>query len=175
MAEIAFDGAKVTGRLASLAVRAECVAHPRHFDRIAERGSGSMGLKIAQLIRLHSGRTPRGTQQSGLLLWIRNSQPASLPSVIASRPFQNGIDPIAISSRRGERFEHHHDGALGADVAIGLCREGLATPLWREHARLVVGDRRPWVADDVDAPDQCLFTGAGTQRLHRFMNRNQRA
>ena len=148
MAEVALDRADQQG-CAPAAAAAEHRAERARLDRVAEQGSGAVGLDVVDVRRIDPGRAIRAAQEVLLGLDVRRGDPVRAAVLVDGGPAQDGEDAVAVAACVGEPLEHDDAGALGADDAVGGGRERLAAagsarslPIWWKAAVTAGPSRR---------------------------------
>nr|WP_256080286.1 hypothetical protein [Massilia sp. YIM B04103] len=96
-------------------------------------------------------------------------------AVIARRAAHHGQNIVLVLQRLGERLEQHHGRALAPHITVGALVEGLAAAVRRQHAGLGEGNEMGRTAQNADAAHQRLLAFATADRMHRLVQRHQRA
>ncbi len=151
----------------------------RHFqavdlDRIAQFGTGAVGLDIADAPRIDTGLAIGRFQQLGLGPRVGRGQGVGLAAVIFHGAANQGVDVIAVGLSLGALLQHDHPDPFAAGVAVGLGREGLAAPVERQHARFVETDLRLGSDQGIHAADDRHPAIAVAHCLDSPMDRHQR-
>ncbi len=151
----------------------------RHFqavdlDRIAQFGTGAVGLDIADAPRIDTGLAIGRFQQLGLGPRVGRGQGVGLAAVVLHGAANQGVDVIAVGLGLGALLQHDHPDPFAAGVAVGLGREGLAAPVERQHARFVETDLRLGSDQGIHAADDRHPAIAVAHCLDSPMDRHQR-
>src|SRR5262249_32138255 len=139
VADIALERAD-RAELALLRAAAEGLRQRGHLDRIAYRRAGTMGLDVADRLRLDLGDTQGRPHDPGLALAPRRRVAGLIRAIVVDRrALDHGVDRVAVRKRIGQALQHHHPGAAAHHRALRVGVEGPAVPIRREDAAFLVG------------------------------------
>ena len=134
-----------------------------------------MGFDIGDAVGRHLSVLPSLDEQARLGLGVGGGERAGLAAVIDSAPLDDCVNPVVVLNGPVKPLKEHQGSPFTTHVAIGPGVKGVAGCILREHARLVVGQGMRSVANQVDAADQRLITGAVPQGPDCRMHRHQGA
>jgi len=119
------------------------VAGPQHgvqgakLDRVAQAGSGPVGLDVAD----SRGLQTRGSQGLPQDLFLGSAvgrrQAVAAAVLVAGGSADQRQHPVPVAPGRREGFEDDHAGALAAHVAVGRGVEALAATVRRQGAQVL--------------------------------------
>ena len=116
--------------------RRQCV----RFDRVANGSSCSVCFDVLDFNGIDIGSLANRTQQTFLciLAWHRHSLRAAV--LVQCGGANDAVDVVAVADRGAKRFQQHHAGPFGADVAVGSGVKRFASTVGRQHAQLAERD-----------------------------------
>ena len=180
VADVRLDRAQGAGALAqchALLARQGTKGRSEGFDfeRIAQFGPGAVGLDVAHRVDGHSRALPGVEHQLGLRLWIGCCERTRFATVSLGGGPDHAVDPIAVGLCARERLEQHDAHTLPLDIPVGRTVERLAAPVHRQHPQLRGKDIGVGRQDGADTAGHGELAFAVLQRLHRPVDRDERA
>jgi hypothetical protein len=107
-----------------------------YFDWVAQDGTGTVRLDIAELLRRNPSVGKRRANHCLLGMAVGRRQSIAVAILVDGRASNERQDMIAGASRVAEALEHHDTAALAAHIPVGVGIEGLTAPIRRHHAGL---------------------------------------
>ncbi|MCP2330920.1 hypothetical protein G443_001190 [Actinoalloteichus cyanogriseus DSM 43889] len=104
------------------------------LDRVAEGGTGAVGLDRVDVGGFQPGGGQRGADHALLGRPVGGGQPVGRAVGVHGGGTDHGEDAAAVAERVGEPFHEQQPGALGPGGAVGGVGEGLAAPVGGEAA-----------------------------------------
>ena len=144
------------------------------LDRVADRCAGPVSLEEGERVEIDPAPDVELLEKLGLETLGRQRNAVGAPVRIDVGIRDVGVDGVTVAFGRRARLEHQHGTALGAHVAVGIGREGLAEPAPRQHRRLGEADEGMGADEDADAADERGVDAPAAQVHHRFVQRDQR-
>ena len=91
----------------------------------AQDGAGAVRLDVVDVAGIDAGVLIGPAEHLGLRILVGRDQAVG-PAVVVDRTTgDDGQDLVAVAAGIGDPLEHHHSGAFGAGVAVGVRRERL--------------------------------------------------
>ena len=173
MADVGFDRAH-GAEAPLLGALAEGLGQRGDLNRVAEGGAGAVGFDITDCRRCDPGVGLGGENHLALPFnagrCVTNFARAI---VVDGRPFDHGVDGIAISQGVGEPFEQHHPRTIPGSGALRLCIKGATMTVRREDHPFFIEVALRLLGMDGDAARQRHLTFATQQTLRRYMHCHQ--
>ncbi len=126
------------------AVHRESVAQSAHLDRIAQLGSGTVCLDIADPACVEPRPFDRQTDHPRLRLGIGHGVAVGLAAMVDRRGADHRMDVVPVRQRLRQRLQQHDADPLAGDKAVAALTEAAAAAVLRQHlagAQLHIGGR----------------------------------
>ncbi len=136
-----------------------------HLDRIAQLGTGSVGLDGVDVQRREQRVVECFADHRLLRRAIRHRETAASAVVVGGRSSNHRENPVTVGLGVGERLQQHHHAPLTADVPVGGSAERVTTSGWRQGAELAEEHHRLRLEHQVDAAHDGARAGTGPQAL----------
>ena len=98
----------------------ERAAQTGQLDRIAQLGSGTVRLDVADRGRVDAGAADRLRDECRLCVGIRHGVPAGLAARVGEAGSDDAPDPVAVGDGPGQRFEQNGTDAFAGYEAVAM-------------------------------------------------------
>ena len=154
----------------------KCLAQGGEFDGVTQRGRSTVGLDIADILRLDSGGGLRDTDRLGLCRDRGRGVARLLRAVIVDAMTPNdGDDLVPVGLGILQTAQHDQPGPVAKNGARGLRIKGAAMPIGRGHAVGQIHIRPLCREGHRDAPGQHHVRAAHPQAIASLRHRQQRS